>query len=130
MGGRVGGPAGVCVSVLLFRGRRPPWSRRHISSNTCVAQSLLDAVSLDHDHTSKHSRAPAIFKTQGLPASSQRKVDAPRIARSGCLKHVDAAMLIVWMEKIEKTQTKYPLREARTITVAACDKNIGCKETA
>ena len=29
--------------------------------------------------------------------------------------------------KIEKTQTKYPLREARTITVAACDKNIGCK---
>ena len=49
VGGRVGGPAGVCVSVLLFRGRRPPWSRRHIGSSTCVAQSLLDAVSLDHD---------------------------------------------------------------------------------
>ena len=25
-----------------------------------------------------------------------------RIARRGCLKHVDAAMLIAWMEKIEK----------------------------
>ena len=49
VGGRVGGPAGVCVSVLLFRGRRPPWSRRHIGSSTCVAQSLLDAVSLDRD---------------------------------------------------------------------------------
>ena len=35
-------------------------------------------------------------------------------------------MLIAWVEKIEKTQTKYPLREARTITVAACDKNICC----
>ena len=30
----------------------------------------------------------------------------------------------------KKTQAKYPLRDARTITVAACDKNIGCKETA
>ena len=25
-----------------------------------------------------------------------------RIAKRGCLKHVDAAMLIAWMEKIEK----------------------------
>ena len=40
---------------------------------------------------------------------------------------MDAAMLIAWMEKIAKTQTKDLLRGIRTITVAACDKNIGCK---
>ena len=47
----------------------------------------------------------------GLPGVAA----TPRIARRGCLKHVDAAMLIAWMEKIEKTQTKYLLRGIRTI---------------
>ena len=46
----------------------------------------------------------------GLPGVAA----TPRIARRGCLKHVDAAMLIAWMEKIEKTQTKYPFRGPRT----------------
>ena len=75
----------------------------------------------------KHVRAlvwPPLIRRLGLPGVDPAM---PRIARSGCLEHVyNAAMLIAWMEKIEKTQTKHPLREARTITVAACDKNISC----
>ena len=53
-----------------------------------------------------------VLRRLGLPGIAPA---TPRISRRGCLKHVDAAMLIAWMEKIEKTQTKYLLRGPRTI---------------
>ena len=50
----------------------------------------------------KHARGlvwPRLIRRLGLPGVAPA---TPRIARRGCLKHVDAAMLIAWMEKIEK----------------------------
>ena len=42
-------------------------------------------------------------------------ISTPRIARRGCLKHVDAAMFVAWMEKMKKNTNEILLRGIRTI---------------
>ena len=47
-----------------------------------------------------------------------------RIAKRGCLKHVDAAMLIAWMEKIEKHKRNTRFADPEPLRVAMASHSL------